>query len=321
MKLFLEKYPLYEEYVLYNSYNIQKSEEFFTPHRFNNQTFQYYCEHEEDIRTHKLVLSEMLIDYYGLSVNYDMQKKFMKDGRLDYTFESHCQCLSCGNQLISFYFHVYSSKIIPEKRYGSLPPKNNRLDVLENNLDENSGVRFENKDNPDVCDIIIKKVGSNPKIKPRVDNSVLKYLDRESRNWYFKGCECIDNNIGVGSLAYFRKIIEKDLIKLVEDIKILPDANSNEIDKLLVAYYKDHKISSIYENIFEHLPHSLKSLGDNPIKLLYKQTSKGLHNLSEKDSLNKSKNILSLLNFVIKKINEEKSVISDLREKIKLLKQ
>ena len=43
----------------------------------------------------------------------------------------------------------------------------------------------------------------------------------------------------------------------------------------------DSRISTIYENIFPHLPNSLKELGNNPIKLLYNQTSAGLHTLSE----------------------------------------
>ena len=79
-------------------------------------------------------------------------------------------------------------------------------------------------------------------------------------------------------------------------------------------------VSTIYENIFEYLPHSLKTLGDNPIRLLYNQTSEGLHSLTEDQCLEKAKNVLKLLNFVIKKINEEKSEIRDLRETIKGLK-
>ena len=77
----------------------------------------------------------------------------------------------------------------------------------------------------------------------------------------------------------------------------------------------------IYENIFDYLPSSLKGLGDNPFQLLYKQTSKGLHNLSEKECLERAHNINQLLKFVIRKLNEEKSEILEIRQVIKELKK
>lgn len=61
-------------------------------------------------------------------------------------------------------------------------------------------------------------------------------------------------------------------------------------------------------------------LGDNPIKLLYNQTSNGLHSLTEEECLEKAQKILTLLEFVIKKINEEKSEIKELKDTIKGLK-
>ena len=93
-----------------------------------------------------------------------------------------------------------------------------------------------------------------------------------------------------------------------------------EIQSLLDEHKNKPTITTIYENIFEHLPSSLKSLGDNPIKLLYNQTSEGLHNLTDSQALEKAEIIKDLLEFVIIKIKEEKSNIRDLKDKIRLLK-
>ena len=109
-------------------------------------------------------------------------------------------------------------------------------------------------------------------------------------------------------------------MNIIEDIKSLPSSHSNEIEKLLKAHKENPKVSTIYENIFSHLPQSLQSLGDNPIKLLWKQTSGGLHSLGEGECLKRAGIILKLLDFVIKKINEEKSDIKSLRESLKDLK-
>ena len=135
-------------------------------------------------------------------------------------------------------------------------------------------------------------------------------------NWV----NALNQNFGIGSFAYFRRIIEKELINIITDIKSLPDSHSVEIERLLVKHNENPKVSTIYDNIFEHLPNSLKALGDNPIKLLYNQTSEGLHSLTEEECLEKANSIFQLLNFVIKKINEERSEIKNLREIIKGLK-
>lgn len=165
--------------------------------------------------------------------------------------------------------------------------------------------------------IFLKKVGSNPPLKVQPNKIVTKYFDRETNRWYFKGLNCINENYGIGAYAYFRRIIEKELIKIIEEIKELPSSHKSEIEKLLDAHKQKPTITTIYENIFEHLPHSLKVLGNNPIKLLYKETSDGLHALEEDECLKKSVAVQKILEFTIQKINEEKSNIKALRDLIK----
>ena len=46
-------------------------------------------------------------------------------------------------------------------------------------------------------------------------------------------------------------------------------------------YVENKKVSTIYNNIFQYLPNSIIGLGVNHIKLLYNQTSEGLHSLTE----------------------------------------
>lgn len=168
--------------------------------------------------------------------------------------------------------------------------------------------------------IFIEKIGAWPPIKVSPDKLITKHFDRESNLWYYKGINCIQENYGIGAYAYFRRIVEKELIHIINDIKELPSSHTKEIEKLLEAHNANPKVSTIYDNIFQHLPESLKTLGDNPIKLLYKETSDGLHNLTEDECLKKAEIIRKILEFVFKKIKEEKSEIKDLRELIKSLK-
>ena len=64
----------------------------------------------------------------------------------------------------------------------------------------------------------------------------------------------------------------------------------------------------------------MKDLNCNPIMLLYNQTSEGLHKYTEEEALERADNIKNLLEFVIIRINEEKSAIKSMKDIVKALR-
>jgi len=303
MKEFLSKYGLYQVFTLLENYEIG-NQDYTNPLDFKGQTFEYKCEKEDAIKTFEIDLDVQTDEYYGHQVGNRIPDDLFIDEKLNFTFRAIGKCKSCKEYHIEFLLNVYSNN-----------PISNIIDNVRNiNLDKRNTHKFPN------TNISIQKVGALPQIKIIPDKVISKYFDRETNRWYFKAINSLNENYGIGSFAYFRRIIEKELINIIEDIKTLPDSHKTEIQTLLDKHNENPKVSTIYENIFEHLPYSLKSLGDNPIKLLYNQTSEGLHSLTEDQCLEKTKKILELLNFVIKKINEERSEIKDLRKIIKGLK-
>jgi hypothetical protein len=303
MKEFLSKYGLYQVFTLLENYEIG-NQDYTNPLDFKGQTFEYKCEKEDAIKTFEIDLNVQTDEYFGHQGGNRIPDDLFIDEKLNFTFKAIGNCKSCKEYHIEFLLNVYSNN-----------PISNIIDNVRNiNLDKRNTHKFPN------TSISIQKVGALPQIKIIPDKVISKYFDRETNRWYFKAINSLNENYGIGSFAYFRRIIEKELINIIEDIKTLPDSHKTEIQTLLDKHNESPKVSTIYENIFEHLPNSLKSLGDNPIKLLYNQTSEGLHSLTEDQCLEKTKKILELLNFVIKKINEERSEIKDLREIIKGLK-
>jgi hypothetical protein len=303
MKEFLSSYPLYQENLLLENYEIG-NQNYTCPIDFIGETFEYWCEEEKSFKTFELDLEDVVRGYFGKMPGNTIPDECFIEEHLNYTFKTIGCCKSCNNYNIYLLLNVYSNK-----------PISNIIDNIHN-------VSFHRRNTQQFPDtnIYIQKVGCFPKIKIIPNKIIGKYFDRESNTFYYKGLKAISQNFGVGALAYFRRIVEKELIHLIEDIKNLPDSHSSEIEILLAKHRESPKVSTIYENIFEHLPSSLKSLGENPIKLLYNQTSEGLHSLSEEDSLDKARLIQRLLEFVIKKIYEEKSEIKKLRDIIKELK-
>ncbi len=302
MRDFLSNFGLYKPYLIHENFKIS-DKKFSLPIDFVGQTFDYKCKHEEEVRTFELELEKASENYFNSLMK--LEKELFIDNKLDYTFKVVGKCTSCKKYHIDLFLHIYSDDFVSRT-------------LISRPIVHSPGM-VAKKEDPD-AKLFIEKVGANPdkKIEPNI--SVTKYFTRKTNQWYYKGLNCINENYGIGAYAYFRRIIERELINIIKDIKDLPSSHKSEIEKLLKAHEEDPTVSTIYDNIFEHLPHSLKVLGDNPIKLLYKETSQGLHSIEEQECLSKAKAVQKILEFTIQKINEENSNIKDLRDLIKSIK-
>lgn len=303
MKDFLSNFSLYEPYLIHENFK-NSDKKFSLPFDFIGQTFDYKCKNEEEIRTFELELEKASEDYFNSFMKFE--KELFIDNKLDYTFKVVGKCTSCKKYHVEIFLHIYSDNFVSRTLIPGRPPV--------------PGLgTTEKKEDPD-AKLFIEKVGINPQRKIEPKDSITKYFNRQTNQWYYKGLNCISENYGIGAYAYFRRIIERELINIIKDIKNLPSSHRAEIEKLLIAHEQDPTVSTIYDNIFEHLPYSLKVLGDNPIKLLYKETSQGLHSLEEEECMKKAKAVQKILEFTIQTINEEKSNIKDLRDLIKSIK-
>jgi hypothetical protein len=304
LNIFLEEYPLYKNFLAVEKYEPQ-CEGYTNPIYLHGETFDYFCENENEIKTFELTIPKKTIDYWGKKTEGNIPNEvFNSNDKLNYTEHFTGICKSCKKYNIDFLLQIWSDEIIPKREIPSISK------IIENH---------KNGAKDKTANIYIQKIGVYPEIKPSIDKTILKYFDRETSNWYFKAVKSLNENFGIGSFAYFRRIVEKELIQIINDLSHLDSSDSLKIQGLLSKYNETDKIYLIYENIFEYLPSSLRGLGDNPFQLLYKQTSKGLHNLSESECLKRASNINILLKFVILKINEEKSEILKIRNIIKEL--
>jgi len=303
---FLKNYPLYKPFRIIENYKVETSE-YNRPYAFVGETFMYYCEKEQAEKTFELEFNASAQEFWSLADGERIPDILFDDNK-HLNFVEHFKgcCKSCKSYNIDMTLHVWSDNKIPNNKYYRLGGP------------AGSGITKSEFDGIE-ANIFIEKIGLFPKQKTTVDNEIKKHFDKETNNWYYKACECMNQNHGIGAFAYFRRIIEKELLTIVKEISELDAANS-EMKKLYDEYILTNKVYSIYENIFEFLPKSLQSLGINPIKTLYNQTSEGLHSLDEKECLLRSANIDLLLKFVMKRINEEQSEILRVREAVKGLK-
>ncbi len=303
IKRFIETANVYE---VHNVFSLEPAlvNEIISPHYFDELTFDYHCSRENNKLTSFILSFSNRIEIKALfeRISNGVPQAYLSHGMLDYTIHLTGKCQSCNDYHVDFLINIFSEEAIPSSYIGV----SHRF----------AGAPEQKLGIP----ISMRKVGVKPELKVALNPLLLKFFDRESANWYHKGVKAIADNYGIGSLAYFRRIVEKELLHIIKEIKELPDSHGLEIQKLLDEHVQNGTVSSIYENIFHHLPNSLKVLGDNPIKLLYNQTSEGLHSMTEGEALKKAQAIQRLLDFVIIKINEERSDIRNLKEVIKGLK-
>jgi hypothetical protein len=190
------------------------------------------------------------------------------------------------------------------------------------NVQSNSSIAYSNEHNlfkkDSLPNFILSKRGIYPFQDLKLNKKVQKFLDRESNSWYYKGNKSLNEGLAIGAFAYFRRIIEKELLHIAEFVqKGNPDKN-DEINTLIREYNSSGKKASIlYEGIFKYLPTSLQGLGDNPIKKLYNKTSGGLHEFDEDKCMELSKSINTLLEFVIEKLYEEREEVSNIKKILK----
>jgi hypothetical protein len=166
----------------------------------------------------------------------------------------------------------------------------------------------------------LKKIGQLPAPEMKIPREILDFLNEDDRQFYSKALKNLEFGYGIGAFAYFRRIIENEIEKIIEDISKIESPDSKKIVGALTLYNKNHQMSKLIQEITPYLPKNLKEQGENILLLLYGATSIGLHELSEEECVEKSRHIDTLFKFLIKKLNEEKNELSSIKEAIKGLK-
>lgn len=307
LNTFLSDYPLYKKFCAVEKF-LRTEECYSNPLYLHGETFSYFCENENETKTFELEAPVYSLNFWGqMRGDVVPNEVFKENDILDFTHHFVGKCKSCKRYHVDFLLHIWSDNPIPRDESNTIRQDNNGEYKPVDELD------------PNRANVYIEKVGIRPEPQILVDKNIQKYFDRETGNWYYKGIKCLTENLGIGSFAYFRRIIEKELIGVVSEISKLNSAD-DKIKKLISEFEDTNQVYSIYENIFPLLPKSLQALGENPFKILYKQTSEGLHSLTEKQCLERAESINLILRFIIKTLNEEKSEIQKIRDAIKGLK-
>ena len=130
------------------------------------------------------------------------------------------------------------------------------------------------------------KIGELPPFGPPVPSRVIALVG-PNRELFLRGRRAESQGLGIGAFAYYRRVVENnwqhligEIIQVVERIS----ARKTVIDTLKKAQ-AETKFTKAVDDVKDALPDVLLIRGHNPLTLLHKALSEGLHEESEERCL------------------------------------
>ena len=147
-----------------------------------------------------------------------------------------------------------------------------------------------------------RKTGQFPSPRVNVERNLQKLLGQHEEEFQ-KGLVCESQGYGAGAYTYYRRILEKTIDKLLEDITdILQEDEKVIYAQALEKAKAEQQISKKIEFVKDALPAVLKPEGYNPLGLLYKTLSEGIHNKTDEECLELAGGVRHILVFLVSQI-------------------
>ncbi|NNC01878.1 hypothetical protein HJC10_03290 [Corallococcus exiguus] len=148
------------------------------------------------------------------------------------------------------------------------------------------------------------KIGQWPTWAPKIPNRLLKNLG-PSAILFRRGVSCLQEGLGIGASAYFRRVIEeevKSLLDLSERAAILDEDNA-ALDNIRLA--RESQVASERLKIaVQKVPRSLRPGNTNPLAVLYGALSGAVHQEPEDVALATASRLLKTFIFLFEELKE-----------------
>jgi len=173
-------------------------------------------------------------------------------------------------------------------------------------------------DDKKTADII--KLGEYPFYGPHIPSKLISLIGPD-RELFLKGLKCESQNFGIAAFSYYRRVVENQKNRLIDNI--INALNSISIDnkaiELLNRAKDETQFKTSMDKLKPYFPKVLLIENTNPLVLLHKGLSVGIHNLSDRDCLEYAHSIRIVL---IELADKLKAILNDkieLKESIKKL--
>ncbi len=126
-----------------------------------------------------------------------------------------------------------------------------------------------------------------------------------NRELFLKGRRCKNQGLGIGAFGYYRRVVENQKNAIFDEIIKVAKKAAPDLIKDLEAAKENQQFNAAIEDIKPAIPPSLLIDGHhNPLTLLHKALSRGLHAHSDEACLNAAHDIRIVLGDLAERIGE-----------------
>jgi hypothetical protein len=151
----------------------------------------------------------------------------------------------------------------------------------------------------------ILKLGEDPPFGPRVPPRVISLIgpDREA---FLKGRRSENQGLGIGAFAYYRRVVENQKNRLLEEIIKVSRRLGAPLDQIQILEdaKKEKQFSKAMESVKNSIPKELLIKGHNPLSLLHRAVSEGIHAMTDEECLELAGSVREVLFELAERIGE-----------------
>lgn len=140
------------------------------------------------------------------------------------------------------------------------------------------------------------KFGEYPPYGPPVSPRLIKLIGPD-RDEFLKGRRCENQGLGIGAFTYYRRVVENQKNRILEEIVKVSEKIGVPQDKIkkLHEAIREIQFKRALEMAKDVMPESLLIYGQSPILLLHRALSRGVHELSDEKCLELARDVRVVL--------------------------
>jgi hypothetical protein len=130
------------------------------------------------------------------------------------------------------------------------------------------------------------KFGEDPPYGPPTPARLIRLFEKE-RETFLKGRQCENRGLGIGAFVYYRRVVENQKDRILDEIIRVSEKTGAPADvvKVLQRAKKEVQFSKALASVKDAIPQALLINGHNPLTLLHRALSGGLHGQTDNECL------------------------------------
>jgi len=168
--------------------------------------------------------------------------------------------------------------------------------------------------------LLARKIGEDPAFGEPLPLRLLSLAGKD-RDLLLKAKVAENRGLGIGALTYYRRVVTRQFDRLLDviiDVAKKTQCPEEHIAKLNAARGR-FEFSRTLEDLKDVIPASLHIDGQNPLLLLYGETSEGLHDRTDEECLELAKDVRSVLAELTDKIEHIRKDRREVHDAVKRL--